>query len=148
MRRLGKPARSLRPGLNWKWPLLETAEQVNAQEGVYVIDPQSLRTSDGVEVVVRVSVTFRVVDARLFHLEAWGALNNIRDLVAGEVGEAVRASTAEALWTGAAVKAALKSSRTHASDWGIKIVRLRCQDAAKSRSVRLWNTNTTADGQG
>lgn len=148
VRRLGKPARSLRPGFNWRWPLIEVAHAINAQEGVYVLDPQSLRTADGVEAVLRVSVTFRVIDARKFHLEAWGALDNIRDLVAGEVGEAVRAAPAAALWDGSAVKAALKSSRAHASEWGIKIVRLRCQDATKGRSLRLWNTNTTADGQG
>jgi regulator of protease activity HflC (stomatin/prohibitin superfamily) len=148
VRRLGKPARSLRPGFNWKCPIIEGAETANAQEGVYVLDPQSLRTSDGLEVVVRVSVTFKVIDARKFHLEAWGALNNIRDLVAGEVGEAVRARSADELWQGTAVGAALKSSRKHANDWGIKIVRLRCQDAARGRSIRLWNTNTTADGQG
>jgi regulator of protease activity HflC (stomatin/prohibitin superfamily) len=147
IRRLGKPARSLRPGFNWKCPILEGAETANAQEGVYTLDPQSLRTSDGVEVVVRVSVTFKVIDARKFHLEAWGALNNIKDLVAGEIGEAVREATAEDLWTGVAVKSALKSARLHANCWGIKLVRLRCQDAAKGRSIRLWNTNTNATGQ-
>ncbi len=63
VRRFGKPARALKIGWNWRWPLIEGAESVNGQEGVYVLDPQSLRTSDGIEVVVRVSVTFRVVDA-------------------------------------------------------------------------------------
>lgn len=148
IRHMGKPGRDLSPGYNWKCPLLETAETANGQEGVYVLDPQSLRTVDGVEIVMRVSVTFKVVDVRKFHLEAWGALDNIRDLVAGEVGEAVRSATAEALWQGAAVRQALKSSRDHARDWGIKIIRLRCQDATKGRSLRLWQTTTTADGQG
>lgn len=147
IRRLGKPARSLRPGFNWKCPILEGAETANAQEGVYPLDPQSLRTKDNIEVVLRVSVTFKVIDARKFHLEAWGALNNIKDLVAGEVGEAVRQSTAADLWSGLAVKRALKNSREYAKAWGIKIVRLRCQDATKGRSIRLWNTNTNAGGQ-
>jgi regulator of protease activity HflC (stomatin/prohibitin superfamily) len=147
IRRLGKPGDDLHPGFNWKAPVISVAETANAQEGVYVLEPQSLRTKDGAEVIVRVSVTFRVVDARKFHLEAWGALGNIRDLVAGELGEAVRGSDAEDLWSGAAVKLALKTSRVHASDWGVKIVRLRCQDATKSRSLRRWNTNTTSSGQ-
>lgn len=147
IRRFGRPVRDLHVGWNRKWPLIESADTVNAQEGVYVLDPQSLRTLDGVEVVVRVSVTFKVQDARKFHLEAWGALTNIRDLVAGEVGEAVRAASADALWSGAAVKTALKTSREYARAWGVKIVRLRCQDAAKGRSIRLWNTNTSATGQ-
>jgi regulator of protease activity HflC (stomatin/prohibitin superfamily) len=147
IRRLGKAGRSMRPGLNWRCPIIESAETVNAQEGVYCIDPQSLRTKDDVGLVMRLSVTFRVTDVRKFHLEAWGALNNIRDLVAGELGEAVRESSAEEVYSGAAIALALKRSRRQARKWGITIVRLRCLDAAKSRSIRLWNTNTSADGQ-
>ncbi len=147
IRRLGKPARDMHPGINWRWPVLESAETVNGQEGVYMIDPQSLRTSDGVDMVVRCSVTFRVVCARKFHLEAWGALNNIRDLVAGEVGEALRVSTSVEVYDGIALAKALKSARAKARRWGLTVVRLRCVDATKSRSIRLWNTNTTADGQ-
>lgn len=148
IRRLGKPARDMHPGLNWRLPVIESAETVNGQEGVYMLDPQSLRTSDGVDMVVRCSVTFRVVDARKFHLEAWGALNNIRDLVAGEVGEAMRLSTAPQVHAGAAIAVALKSARAKARRWGLQVVRIRCVDSTKSRSIRLWNTNTTADGQG
>lgn len=148
IRRLGKPARDLKPGWNWRWPIIESGLTENAQEGVYVLDPQSLRTADGIELVLRSSVTFRVIDIRKYHLEAWGALNNIRDLVAGEVGEAVRVATAVDVFEGKAMKVALKSSREHAKEWGIKIVRLRCIDCTKGRSHRLWQTQTTAGGQG
>ncbi len=148
IRRMGKPARDMRPGLNWRWPVLETAETVNGQEGVYMLDPQSLRTTDGVDLVVRCSVTFRVKCARKFHLEAWGALNNIRDLVAGEVGESLRVSVAADVYAGKAIARALKSVRAKARRWGIEVVRIRCVDSTKSRSIRLWNTNTAADGQG
>jgi regulator of protease activity HflC (stomatin/prohibitin superfamily) len=148
IRRLGKAQRDMQPGLNWRWPVIESAETVNGQEGVYMLDPQSLRCSDGVDMVVRCSVTFRVADARKFHLEAWGALNNIRDLVAGEVGEALRISTSTEVYGGQAISTALKSARAKARKWGLEVVRIRCVDAAKSRSLRLWNTNTTAEGQG
>lgn len=148
IRRVGKYARDMHPGLNWRWPVIESAETANAQEGVYMLDPQSLRVTDGYDMVVRCSVTFRIVDARKYHLEAWGALNNIRDLVAGEVGEALRVSTAADVYEGRAIAKALKSSRTKARRWGLEVVRIRCVDAARSRSIRLWNTNTTADGQG
>jgi regulator of protease activity HflC (stomatin/prohibitin superfamily) len=143
VRRFGKPARDLKPGFNLKWPLLESSCTENAQEGVYVLDPQSLRTSDGVELVLRCSVTFRIVDMRKYYLEAWGALNNIRDLVAGEVGEAVRKAAANDVYSGKTLKAAEKSSRKYAKEWGILIVRLRSIDSAKGRSMRLWQTQTT-----
>lgn len=147
IRRFGRAARDMRTGLNWRWPVIESAETVNGQEGVYMLDPQSLRTLDGLEMVVRCSVTFQVTDARKFHLEAWGALNNIRDLVAGEVGEALRVSTAQQVYDGKAVAKALTSARTKARRWGLKVVRIRCVDSTKARSIRLWNTNTAADGQ-
>lgn len=147
VRRFGKPARDLKPGLNWKWPLLERACTENAQEGVYVLDSQSLRTVDGIDLVLRVSVTFKIHDMRKYYLEAWGALNNIRDLVAGEVGEAVRQCDAESVYDGTALKLALTRSRRYAGEWGIKIIRLRCIDAAKARSYRLWQTQTTSAGQ-
>jgi regulator of protease activity HflC (stomatin/prohibitin superfamily) len=148
IRRFGKPVRDLKPGWNWRWPIIESGLTENAQEGVYCLDPQSLRTTDGVELVVRVSVTFRIVDIRKYYLEAWGALNNIRDLVAGEVGEAVSASTKDEVFDGTAIKLAQKSSREHAKEWGIKIIRLRRIDAAQGQSHRLWQTQTTASGQG
>lgn len=147
IRRFGKPARDLKPGLNWKWPLIERACSENAQEGVYVLDSQSLRTFDGVDLVLRVSVTFKITDIRKYYLEAWGALNNIRDLVAGEIGEAVRQCDADSVYDGAALKLALKRSRAYAREWGISLVRLRCIDAARARSYRLWQTQTNTSGQ-
>lgn len=148
VRRFGKPVRNLQPGWNWRWPVIEKSETENAQEGVYVLDPQSLRTADGVEVIIRASVTFRIADIRKYYLEAWGALNNIRDLVGGEIGEAVRKSTEVQVFDGTAIKAAQKAARGHAADWGIQIVRLRCIDMTKGRSHRLWQTQTSAVGQG
>lgn len=147
IRRLGRAQRDMNPGVNWKWPLIEKAHTVESQEGIYILDPQSLRTNDGKDLVMRVSVTFRVADARKFHLKAWGALSNLRDLVAGEVGEAVRCASAEEAFDGTAMKVALKSARLQAASWGIKIVRLRCCDLCPARSVRRWNTNTNAAGE-
>lgn len=147
VRRLGRYARPLRPGLNLRWPVIEKAETVNGQEGIYFLDPQSLRTTDGLSLVLRASVTFRVVDARKYHLEAWGATENLRDLVAGELGEVVRESTSADVFEGRATKRALARARLQASKWGIQIVRIRCADMARSRSVRRWNTNTTAAGE-
>lgn len=147
IRRLGKPARDMRAGFNWRWPVIEKAETVNGQEGIYFLDPQSLRTTDGVGLVLRASVTFRVVSARRYHLEAWGATENLRDLVAGELGEVVRESTAADVYEGRATRRALARSRQQARKWGIQIVRIRCADMARSRSIRRWNTNTTAAGE-
>ncbi len=147
VRRFGQPVRDLSPGFNWKIPVLESTCCENAQEGVYVLDPQSLRTVDGVELVLRVSVTFRIADIRRYYLEAWGALGNIRDLVAGEVGEAVRNVPAADVFDGKALRLALKCARRYAKAWGIEIVRLRCIDCARGRSYRLWQTQTATGGQ-
>ncbi len=147
VRRFGKPVRDLKPGLNLKWPVLESTCTENAQEGVYDLDPQSLRTADGIELVLRVSVTFKIDDIQAYYLEAWGALNNIRDLVAGEVGEAVSKSTAADVYDGKALKLAEKKSRAYAKGWGIAIVRLRRIDSARGRSLRLWQTQTQTGGQ-
>ncbi len=147
VRRFGKPVRDLRPGLNFKWPVIERAHCENAQQGVYLLDPQSLRTADGKDLVLRASVTFCVSDVRKFYLEAWGALGNIRDLVAGEIGEAVRNLPVAAAYDGAALREALKHSRRYAKAWGITIVRLRLVDCTAARSVRLWQTQTSAAGE-
>lgn len=147
VRRLGKYRRKLKPGWNWRWPIIEKAETIPAGESVSMLDPQSLRTADAVELVIRASVTFKVVNAARFHLEAWGALGNIKDLVAGELGEAVRKAKAEDVYSGLALKRALASAREQATKWGIKIVRIRCSDLARTRSLRLWQTQTTAQGE-
>ncbi len=147
IRRFGKFARKLHPGFNWRWPLIEKAEAICGQDTVYTLDPQSLRTVDGVELVVRASVMFRVVDAKRFHLEAWGALGNIRELVAGEISAAVRAALVADVHSGVALKAALIGAREQATKWGIKIIRIRYPDLTKTRSLRLWQTQTTAAGE-
>lgn len=147
VRRFGKYARPLKPGLNLRWPIVESAETCCGQEGIYVLDPQSLRTADDVTLVLRASVTFKITDARRYHLEAWGALENIRDLVAGELGDVVRASDAADVYSGKAVAKALTRARTQARKWGIQLIRVRCADLSKSRSLRLWQTQTTAEGQ-
>ena len=147
VRRLGRYHRDMQVGVNWKWPLFDKAETVESQEGIYILDPQSLRTADGRDLVLRISVTFRVSDARKFHLKAWGALSNLRDLVAGEVGEAVRCATGAEVFDGIAMAVALKSARSQAASWGIRIVRLRCCDLCPARSIRRWNTNSTSHGE-
>jgi regulator of protease activity HflC (stomatin/prohibitin superfamily) len=147
IRRLGKYSRRMRPGWNWRWPLIETAEKAHGQEGIYILDPQSLRTRDGVFLVLRMSVTFRIVNARKYHLKAWGALNNLRDLVAGEVGEVVRSAQSEDVFNGVVTALALKNVRKQAARWGVRIVRLRSCDMCPATSVRRWNTNTSAAGE-
>lgn len=147
IRRLGKHGRELTPGLHWKWPLLERAELEDGRPYVYLLDPQSLTTADGAMVVVRLTVTVTVVDVRRYFAAVYDGRQNVQDVAAGELGEAVRAAELSAVQGDAVIKRVAKRLRAAAKDWGMSVSDVRFVDCARARSYRLWQTQTTGAGQ-
>lgn len=147
VRRVGVPNREMSPGWNWKWPLIETAEIEDAREYTLVLDPQSLRTRDGIDVVVRASVTCQVFDAQKYVLGVYDGRTNVQDLVGGELGTLVQERRSSSVLGGKILPALLHRSRKVARKWGIEIVAVKLLDSARSPSMRLWQNQITSSGQ-
>lgn len=147
IRRLGKHGRELTPGLHWKWPVLERAEVEDGRPYVYLLDPQSLTTSDGLMVVVRLTVTVTVVDVRRYFASVYDGRQNVQDVAAGELGEAVRAATAQDVQGAMVARRVARRLKAAAGEWGMAVSDVRFVDCARARSLRLWQTQTSSAGQ-
>lgn len=147
IRHLGIPRRQLKPGLTWKWPVIQTAEVEDGRAYPQILDPQSLRTLDGVQVVVRISVTCRVVDAQKYFLNVYDGRSNIQDAAGGELSDVVQSNTAEDVQSGAVLKPILKRVRAVAAKWGMRVDAVKFIDASESTSYRLWQSQLTSSGQ-
>lgn len=147
VRRWGKHHRELGPGLHWKWPFWERAEFEDGRPYVYLLDPQSLTTADGIAFVVRLTLTVRVVDVRTYYRNVFDGRQNVQDAAAGELGSIVRASTAQQLEGSQVLQAVSRRVRAAAKDWGMVASEVKFADCVRARSYRLWQTQTSQAGQ-
>lgn len=145
--RLGAPRRTMKPGWNWKWPVLESPVTEDARAYAYILDPQSLQTGDGVALVLRLSVTVRVTNVKRYWMSVADGRSNVQDMAAGELGDVVAGSDAGEVLSGEVLPTVLARVQKLARQWGMTVDSVKFVDAARTRSLRLWQSNFTAAGQ-
>lgn len=139
IRRFGVPRRDMKPGLNWLLPFnMETYTSVDMRQWSDVLPPQSLRTKDGVDVVVRLMVAYRVRDPRTFVLEVFDATNNIQDLAMGLLGSAVTKAKSADVFSGDVLDKVRDRMMRAALKWGIEVVKVELTDKTPAPSYRLF----------
>jgi regulator of protease activity HflC (stomatin/prohibitin superfamily) len=147
IRRLGVPRRAMKPGWNWKWPVLESPVTEDARAYAYILDPQSLQTGDGVALVLRLSVTVRVTNVKRYWMSVADGRSNVQDMAAGELGDVVAASDAAAVLCGEVLPEVLARVQKLARGWGMTVDSVKLVDAARTRSLRLWQSTFASAGQ-
>lgn len=145
--RLGAPRRTMKPGWNWKWPVIEEAVLEDGRAYAYILDPQSLQTGDGKAVVLRLSVTCRITNVRRYVGSVYDGRSNVQDVAAGELGDIVAASDAGEVLSGEILPEVLKRVRAVAKKWGMVVDSVKFVDAAQTRSLRLWQSTFASAGQ-
>jgi regulator of protease activity HflC (stomatin/prohibitin superfamily) len=147
IRRLGVPRRKMKSGWNWKWPVIEEAAIEDGRAYAYILDPQSLQTGDGKAVVLRLSVTCRVVNVKRYVLSVYDGRSNVQDVAAGELGDVVAASDLGEVLSGEILPEVLRRVRAVARKWGMRVDSVKFVDAAQTRSLRLWQSTFQTTGQ-
>jgi regulator of protease activity HflC (stomatin/prohibitin superfamily) len=147
IRRLGRPHRKMRKGWNWKWPWIEKPETEDGRAYAYILDPQSLQTGDGVALVLRLSVTCRIVNVRRYVMSVYDGRSNVQDVAAGELGDVVASSDAAQVLCGEVLPEVLRRVRRVARKWGMAVDSVKFVDAARTRSLRLWQSTFQSAGQ-
>ena len=142
-----QPGRKMKPGWNWKWPILESPVTEDARAYAYILDPQSLQTGDGVALVLRLSVTVRVTNVKRYWMSVADGRSNVQDMAAGELGDVVAGSDAGEVLSGEVLPTVLARVQKLARQWGMTVDSVKFVDAARTRSLRLWQSNFTAAGQ-
>ncbi len=138
MCRFGLPVRDLRPGWNWKWPAIEEARLADVRVWADVLPAQSLRTTDGVTMVVRLMVSHAVVDPRAFLFRVFDSNNNFQDVAAGQLGSAVMAATASQVYDGTVLRKVRRKVVTAAKAWGLEVLNVQFVDAVEAPAARIF----------
>ncbi len=138
MTRFGHPVRDLRPGWNWKFPFVEAAALADVRVWADVLPAQSLRTKDGVTMVLRLMVSHQVVDPCAFLFKVYDTNNNFQDLAAGQLGSAVMVATAAEVYDGTVLKKVRRKVVTAAKAWGLAIHNVQLTDCAEAPAVRVF----------
>lgn len=147
IQRWGVNDRELTPGIHWKWPIAEVLRVESGRDAPCLLDPQSLRTADGVSLVVQLGCRMQVVDVRRYWLTVDDGRQNIQDIASLELGRAVRAATAEEVYGPKVLQIVSKRLRAAAKAWGMEVSDLEFASCVPARSYRLWQTQTTSAGQ-
>lgn len=139
VRRFGVPVRKLRPGFNWLLPFnIETTTHVDMRVWADVLPAQSLRTSDGVDLVLRLMVSYHVEDPERFVLTVFDATNNVQDVAAGALGTAVAKAPAADVYSGKVLRRVRAAVTTAAKHWGVAVDKVQFTDVTPAASFRLF----------
>jgi regulator of protease activity HflC (stomatin/prohibitin superfamily) len=147
IRRLGRPHRKMKKGWNWKWPVIESPVTEDGRAYAYILDPQSLQTGDGVALVLRLSVTVRVTNVRRYWMSVADGRSNVQDMAAGELGDVVAGSDAGEVLSGEVLPVVLARVQKLARRWGMSVDSVKFVDAARTRSLRLWQSTFASAAQ-
>lgn len=147
IRRLGVPRQDALPGWHYKHPVIERLEAESTAEYPAVLDPQSLTTQDGVEVVIRATVTCSVFDARRYFLNVTDGKTNIQELVGGEVAWLVVRRSAKDVLGHRVLPEITRRSCKAARRWGINIEAVNFLDAVSAPTCRILQNQITSSGQ-
>lgn len=145
MCRFGHPVRDLQAGWNWKWPMVEEAALADVRVWADVLPAQSLRTTDGVTLVVCLMVSHQVVDPKAFLFQVFDSNNNFCDVAAGQLGSAVMAATAAEVYNGTVLKKVRRKVVTVAKVWGLEVHNVQFTSCAEAPAFRVFGVGGSHD---
>jgi regulator of protease activity HflC (stomatin/prohibitin superfamily) len=138
IRRLSVYKRDLKPGLNWKWPILEYAMVETSALDSTVLREQSITTSDGRQITLRGVLCYRVDDPRKYILGCATASSVVNDVGCCVIAEMAQELSAAEVLTGKDFETKLlRRMRARAKRWGVDIDNLTLIDRVETRVYRL-----------
>lgn len=137
VRRLGKYKRDLRPGWNWKWPVIEECLTESCALDSTVLREQTLTTRDGGQVTLRGVLAYRVVDARKYILGCATAESVVNDVGCALVAELIPGVTTEDVLSGKIDRDLTRRVKARARRWGIEVESFGLVDRVRTRTYRF-----------
>jgi regulator of protease activity HflC (stomatin/prohibitin superfamily) len=129
--------RNLKPGWNWKIPVLESTHTEVAALDSTVLREQTLTTSDGKSITIRGCIAYRVVDPRKYILDCATAVSVINDVGCCVLAEIVPTLESEMLLKGEIDEFLLQAMRKRARRWGIRLESVGLVDRVQTRTYRI-----------
>lgn len=123
---------------HWKIPVWDSILSQNIATTTMSVDPQSITTKDGKNVVVSCIIKYKVQNVRRFLLEVDDAVDAISDVTMGVVFDVISDMTWEEIMDSDISETVTEEVRRDAlSDWGISVKKVTITDLAQIRSIRL-----------
>lgn len=128
-------------GFHWMWPFAENDITEHIKPRVVSFKGRSLMTKDGKNVVVSLTITYKVADVQKALLEVFDVDNCIDD-----IGQLVAARTIQQfnyvdLSSELFEKELLSNCRDRAAEFGLEIVDAGLSEIALARTIRLMSSN-------
>ena len=148
----GKHIKPLAPGWHWYWPLFTEVEVIVTARQTLAIPDQVLATKDGVKVVVKTLVVYRIPDV----VKAIGKINwdcdvTVNDMTQAAVVHVIATHTYKEIMEGIADES-LTKKLTHAvrrelRQFGVHVSRCKLVDFAETRCYKLMVSSPDKSGQ-
>lgn len=135
--RLGRYERTLKPGLNFVVPLLDTVLVETTREQLLDIEPQSAITRDNVTITVTAVLYWKILDVE----KAYYAIENLEDALRSLVLTTLRSEIGqmdlrETVSSRNKINQALLKELDHATEpWGVKVIRVEVQEIKLSATL-------------
>jgi regulator of protease activity HflC (stomatin/prohibitin superfamily) len=135
--RLGRFHTCKEAGFHWKWPFVDEVIQVTTCLTTMRLPPQTLTTSDDVQVVVAAIVKYQIRDPEPFITGIYDQNDVLADVTMGAIRNSVVSMTYEDLVKAPPEQAILKEVRKNVNQYGFKIEAVTFTDIGRVRSIRL-----------
>ena len=128
--RLGRYQRTLKPGLNFVVPFLDTVLVESTREHLLDVDPQSVITKDQVTIIVDAILSWRILDVKAAYYSVENVEESLKSLVLttlrSEIGHMdLRETISSRNKIGQVL---LKELDKPTSTWGVEVIRVEVQE--------------------
>lgn len=148
IRRFGRYRRDMKPGLNWKIPVIDQCLETTSALDSTMLQEQSLTTSDDVAVTLRGVITYRVVNPRRYILGVATTISVMNDVGCRVIADLIPSLTSKEILHGEAFNVELlKRMQRQAKRWGVKVDSVGVVDRVATPVYRfiLGNAKGAAD---
>jgi len=128
---------NLTPGYWIYWPLIQNIETIQCKTQVKDLRPQSVWTTDRVEMTVSGAIRYRVRSARKALLEVYDYDQNIQAVALGIIQQYIRNHILVELDTQQIAEEVLKGVREASAGWGLYIEKVYITDIGRTQNIRI-----------
>lgn len=139
--RFGKYHSSKEAGFHWKWPFADEVIQITTCLTTLRLPPQTLTTSDDVQVVVSAIIKYEIRDPEPFVTKIYDQVDVLADITMGAIRNSVVSLSYEELVKAPPEQMIIKEVRKYVNQFGFKIEAITFTDIGRVRSIRLIQPN-------
>lgn len=132
----GTKVKSLKPGWYIYWPIIQHVEKLSITPQAIDLRPQSVRASDGTDMVISGAILYRISDARKAILDVQDYDRSLQVLALGVIAEFVGIHNCR-LEISELREVILTGVRDEATGFGLKIMKVYITDLGCAKNLRV-----------